>query len=85
MKYPNEAIKREHYPLPVIDTFLNKLRDAVYFSRLDITSAFYHVELHPESRAITTFMTARGLMRFKRLEWLNFSGDKLKQIGCILG
>lgn len=66
MKYSNEAIQREHYPLPVIDTFLNKLRGAVYFSRLDITSAFYHVELHPDSRAITTFMTARGLMRFTR-------------------
>lgn len=30
-------------------------------------SAFHHVELHPDSRSITTFMTDRGLMRFKRL------------------
>lgn len=67
MKYPNEAIQREHYPLPVIDTFLNKLKGCTYFSRLDISSAFYHVELHPESRSITTFMTGRGLMCFKRL------------------
>ncbi|XP_062554188.1 uncharacterized protein K02A2.6 isoform X1 [Armigeres subalbatus] len=67
MRYPNEAIQREHYPLPVIDTFLNKLRGSTFFSRLDITSAFHHVELHPDSRAITTFMTGRGLMRFKRL------------------
>ncbi|XP_055590420.1 uncharacterized protein K02A2.6-like [Uranotaenia lowii] len=67
MKYPNEAIHREHFPLPVIETFLNKLRGARYFSKLDIVSAYHHVELHPESRAITTFMTARGLMRFKRL------------------
>ncbi|XP_055623626.1 uncharacterized protein K02A2.6-like [Toxorhynchites rutilus septentrionalis] len=67
MKYPNEAIKREHYPLPMIDTFLNKLRGSTVFSKLDITSAFYHIELHPDSRDITTFMTSRGLMRFKRL------------------
>lgn len=67
MKYPNEAIQREHYPLPMIDTFLNKLRGSTLFSKLDITSAFYHIELHPESRGITTFMTSQGLMRFKRL------------------
>lgn len=66
MKYPNQAIQREHYPLPVIDTFLNKLRGSKIFSRLDITSAFHHIELHPESRGVTTFMTSRGLMRFKR-------------------
>lgn len=67
MRYPNKAIQREHFPLPVIETFLNKLRGATYFSKLDITSAYHHVELHPDSRSITTFMTDRGLMRFKRL------------------
>ncbi|XP_055527582.1 uncharacterized protein K02A2.6-like [Wyeomyia smithii] len=67
MKHPNEAIQREHYPLPVIETFLNKLRGSKVYSRLDITSAYHHVELHPESRCVTTFMTGRGLMQFKRL------------------
>lgn len=67
MRFPNQAIQREHYPLPMIDTLLNKLRGSVYFSKLDITSAFHHIELHPDSRGITTFMTSRGLMRFKRL------------------
>ncbi|XP_055589748.1 uncharacterized protein K02A2.6-like [Uranotaenia lowii] len=67
MRYPNTAIQREYYPLPVIDTFLNRLRGSVCFSKLDITSAFHHIELHPDSRGITTFMTGRGLMRFKRL------------------
>uniref|UniRef100_A0A182YST1 Reverse transcriptase domain-containing protein n=1 Tax=Anopheles stephensi TaxID=30069 RepID=A0A182YST1_ANOST len=67
MRYPNKAIQREHYPLPVIDTLLNKLKGATIVSKLDITSAYYHIELHPDSRDITTFMTGRGLMRFKRL------------------
>ncbi|XP_055633382.1 uncharacterized protein K02A2.6-like [Toxorhynchites rutilus septentrionalis] len=67
MRHPNKAIQREHFPLPIIETFLNKLRGATYFSKLDITSAYHHVELHPDSRSITTFMTDRGLMRFKRL------------------
>ncbi|XP_055615229.1 uncharacterized protein K02A2.6-like [Toxorhynchites rutilus septentrionalis] len=67
MRYPNQAIHREHYPLPVIETLLNKLRGTTYFSKLDITSAYHHIELHPDSRSITTFMTERGLMRFKRM------------------
>ncbi|XP_041786794.1 uncharacterized protein K02A2.6-like [Anopheles merus] len=67
MKYPNQAIQREHFPLPVIETLLNKLQGCKIFSKLDITSAYHHVELHPDSRGITTFMTNKGLMRFKRL------------------
>lgn len=29
--------------------------------------AYFHIELHEEVRHFTTFMTANGLMRFKRL------------------
>ncbi|XP_055542831.1 uncharacterized protein K02A2.6-like [Wyeomyia smithii] len=67
MKFPNKAIQHEHFPLPVIETLLNKLEGSKYFSRLDITSAYHHVELHPDSRSVTTSMTSQGLMRFKRL------------------
>lgn len=67
MREPNKAIKREHHPMPIIETFLNKLRGARYFSRLDIQSAYHHVELAEESRELTTFLTTRGLLRYKRL------------------
>uniref|UniRef100_A0A182W823 Reverse transcriptase domain-containing protein n=1 Tax=Anopheles minimus TaxID=112268 RepID=A0A182W823_9DIPT len=60
MRGPNQAIQREHYPLPIIDTLLNKLRGSRIFSKLDITAAYHHVELHPESRDITSFMTNKG-------------------------
>lgn len=84
MRYPNEAIQRDHYPLPVIDTFLNRLRGAVYYSRLDITSAFHHVELHPESWPITTFMTLMGLMRFKRLTFgINAAPEMFQRINHV--
>lgn len=83
MRYPNQAIKREHYPLPLIDTLLNKLKGAMRFSKLDITSAFHHVELHPESRGVTTFMTNRGLMRFKRLTFgINSAPEIFQRIMC---
>ncbi|XP_055623701.1 uncharacterized protein K02A2.6-like [Toxorhynchites rutilus septentrionalis] len=83
MRYPNQAIQREHYPLPLIDTLLNKLKGAVVFSSIDITSAYYHVELHPTSREITTFMTGRGLMRFKRLMFgINCAPELFQRIMC---
>ncbi|XP_055602843.1 uncharacterized protein K02A2.6-like [Uranotaenia lowii] len=81
MRYPNQAIKREHYPLPLIDTLLNKFKGSKIFSKLDITSAYHHVELHPESRDITTFMTSRGLMRFKRLNFgINCAPEMFQRI-----
>ncbi|XP_058458875.1 uncharacterized protein K02A2.6-like [Malaya genurostris] len=83
MRYPNRAIQREHYPLPLVDTLLCKLKGAVIFSKLDITSAYYHVELHPDSREITTFITANGLMRFKRLMFgVNCAPEIFQRIMC---
>lgn len=67
MREPNKAIKREHYPMPIIETFLNKLRGAKFFSRVDVRSAFHHIDLSEKSRPLTTFMTSQGLMRYKRL------------------
>lgn len=67
MRNPNKAIKRMHHPMPVIEDFLPRLRGARIFSRIDITSAYHHLELDSESRKLTTFMARRGLMRYKRL------------------
>lgn len=67
MRRENEAILRENYPLPTFDSFMTKLRGAKYFSRLDLLSAYHQLELHPESRAITTFITHKGVFRYKRL------------------
>nr|CAI5858972.1 unnamed protein product [Callosobruchus analis] len=67
MRKANTAIKRENYPLPTIDSLLPKFRKARYFSRLDIKNAFHQVEISEESRYITTFITSKGLYRYKRL------------------
>ncbi|XP_058828315.1 uncharacterized protein K02A2.6-like [Topomyia yanbarensis] len=44
-----------------------KLHGAKYFSKLDLSNAFYHLELSPESRDLTTFLSECGMFRFKRL------------------
>lgn len=67
MRKPNEAIQRARYPLPEVSKFHRQLSGAKHFTKLDLKSAFHHIELDEESRDITTFMTPRGLMRFTRL------------------
>lgn len=67
MRQANKAIVREKHPLPTLDTILPKLSGSKFFSKLDIKNAFHQIELAPESRFITTFITKRGLMRYTRL------------------
>jgi len=67
MRRANKAIKRENYPLPTFDSLMTKLKNAKYFSRLDLKNAYHQLELDVASREITTFITHRGLFRYKRL------------------
>ncbi|XP_044574131.1 uncharacterized protein K02A2.6-like [Drosophila ananassae] len=67
MRQANRAIRRENYPLPTFETFMTRLRDAKLFSRLDLKDAYHQLELEESSRQITTFITHRGLFRYKRL------------------
>ncbi|XP_075144752.1 uncharacterized protein LOC142219865 [Haematobia irritans] len=67
MRRANKAVLRENYPLPTFEVFMTKLRGAKLFSRLDLKWAYHQLELHESSRDITTFITHKGLFRYKRL------------------
>lgn len=67
MRCANRAILRENYPLPTFESFMSKLKAARIFSRLDLKSAYHQLELDESSREITTFVTHKGLFRYKRL------------------
>ena len=67
MRRANIAIMRENHPLPSMEHLLPKIKKAQYFSKLDIKNAFHQIELHPDSRHITTFISSKGLYRYKRL------------------
>lgn len=79
MRRANMAILRENHPLPTMEHLLPKIRKAEYFSKLDIKNAFHQVELHPDSRHITTFISSKGLYRFKRLMFGITSAPELFQ------
>lgn len=66
----NKAIIREPYPLPSLERVWTEIPtegQELRFTKLDLKDAFFHIELHEDVRHFTTFMTANGLMRFKRL------------------
>lgn len=67
MRCANKAIIRENHPLPTMTQLLPKLRKSCTFSKLDIKDAFHQVEIKEDCRDITTFITSKGLFRYKRL------------------
>ncbi|XP_058840008.1 uncharacterized protein K02A2.6-like [Topomyia yanbarensis] len=85
----NEAVLREHHPMPFIDDYLAKIGRGCVWSKLDIKEAFLQVELDEASRDATTFITSRGLYRFKRLSFGLVTAPELFQksmdeilVGC---
>ena len=67
MRRANEAIIRERYPIPTVDEVLQSLNQSTVFSKLDLKWGYHQLELHPDSRSITTFTTHGGLYQYKRL------------------
>ncbi|XP_061195212.1 uncharacterized protein K02A2.6-like [Saccostrea echinata] len=67
MRQANTAVQRVRHPIPTIDEILHEMNGSTVFSKLDVTWAYHQIELKPESREITTFVTHKGLFRYKRL------------------
>ena len=59
--------KRERYPIPTIEEVLYDLKGATVYSKIDLKWGFHQVELEEDSRDITTFVTHRGLYKYRRL------------------
>ena len=65
--YLNLALKRSHYPLPVIEEILPELSKAKVFTKVDLKEGFLQVELDEESSKLTVFQTPWGRYRFHRM------------------
>lgn len=72
----NQALKRNHYPLPVIDDWLPLLANAKVFSVVDAKKGFWHVQLDSENSLLTTFGTPWGRFRWTRLQVGILPGQK---------
>ena len=63
----NTALKRSHYPLPVIEDILPELADVKVFSKADLKDGFLQIQLDEDSSKLTTFQTPWGRYRYLRM------------------
>jgi hypothetical protein len=79
LKKINNSIKRENYMLPNLEDISPKLAGSTVFSKLDASSGFYQIPLHPDSSKLTTFITPMGRFCFKRVPFGISSGPEIFQ------
>ena len=81
MRCANKAIIRERHPIPTIDEVLEDMQEGSVFSKLDLKWGYHQIELSEESRGITTFVTHKGLFRYKRLMFgITSAPEKYQQV-----
>ena len=65
----NGVSRLDSYPIPKTDDLLAKVGGGQFFSKLDLTQAYQHLELDEASKEFTTINTHQGLYRYTRLPY----------------
>ena len=53
----NGKVMDEDYPIPDLETFFHSLHGASYFERIDLSDAYYQIELDEDAKEICTINT----------------------------
>lgn len=67
LRGPNRYINRTPFSMPTLEKILVDLNGSNWFSTIDLSNAFFHIELHENSRHLTNFFTEFGMFRYVRL------------------
>ena len=60
----NKATIKNMYPLPRIDDLFDQLKDAKYFSKIDLRSGYYQLKIQLNDLPKTVFVTCYGQYEF---------------------
>ena len=68
LKVPiNVKVMDEDYPIPDMKTIFHNLHGASYFGKIDLSDAYYQIELEEVAKEICTINTSQGLFKMGRL------------------
>ena len=73
------AIEQECRITPTICEIISNLNGAKVFKKFDLNQGYDQLELHPDSRYITTFLTHDGLSQLKRINFAISSAAEVFQ------
>ena len=60
----NAIIKKNRYPISLIEETLAQLEGAKYFTKINIRQAFYQIRMFEDSKKLTTFLTRFGTFKY---------------------
>jgi len=76
----NDSIMRDYFIMPTPEDVHAKLAGKKVFTVIDMSDAYWHVELDEDSSYLTTFHTPWGRKRFKRMPFgLNCASEVLQK------
>jgi hypothetical protein len=64
----NEKICSEAYPLPQIESLFSRVSGARFFAKVDLSDAYWQIELDEEAQKLCAINTSKGLYMVKRLQ-----------------
>ncbi|XP_055844677.1 uncharacterized protein K02A2.6-like isoform X2 [Episyrphus balteatus] len=75
----NSQIETERYSLPSIDEIFHRLKRGKIFTKLDLSEAYFQLELDEKSKKLMVINTVAGLLEYQRMPYGVSSGPAIFQ------